>query len=160
MKDFQVIKKSSFYFIGLKWTGTYEAAAHGEIRPVIEASKVRLKELNLAGENSSLIGLSYQDRPDGFTYYIGTEAMNTDGIPPDLHGIIVPSNHYAVTEHEGQNAWKSYEKLYRWVEKQGLQINSHGLIHLEVYSMDYDPYKMSPSLVIGVPLKKKGKSID
>lgn len=155
MNDFQVIKKSSFYFIGLKWTGTYEAAAHGEIHPVIQASKERLRELELANDESNLIGLSYHDRPDGFTYYIGTEAIKTQPIPADMHGIIVPSHHYAVIEHEGQHAWKSYEKLYRWVENQGYHLHLHGFDHLDVYPMNYDPFKMSPTLTIGVPIKKR-----
>lgn len=160
MSGFQVIKKSSFYFIGMKWSGTYEAAAHGDILFTIQHSQGRLKELGLVNAESDLIGLSYHDRIDGFTYYIGTEARNAPSIPSDMHGIIVPSHEYAITEHEGQHAWKSYEKLYSWVENQGYQLHQNGLDHLDVYPMDYDPYKMSPTLIIGVPIRKRAQSID
>ncbi|TFE01205.1 MULTISPECIES: GyrI-like domain-containing protein [Jeotgalibacillus] len=155
MSDFEIVRKSSFYFVGMKWTGTYEAAAHGDIFPVIEECQKRIKELDLASEESDYIGLSYQDRPDGFTYYFGVEALRTQKIPPDMHRIIVPSHHYAVTEHNGQQAWKSYEKLYRWAQSQGIQLNQAGLDHIEVYSADYNPYKMSPTLKIGLPVKQR-----
>ncbi|MGD7046053.1 GyrI-like domain-containing protein [Jeotgalibacillus proteolyticus] len=160
MKECRIMRKSSFYFIGLKWTGTYEAAAHGSIQPVIQASKDRLQELQLTNEHSNLIGLSYHDRIDGFTYYIGTEAIKSQPIPPDMHKIIIPSHDYAITEHKGQHAWKSYEQLYRWVEEHGYHMNGSGFNHLDVYPIDYDPFKLNPSLTIGVPVKLPTRSID
>ena len=160
MKESQLMKKSSFCFIGLRWTGTYESAAHGEIFPVIQLCKERLVELNLGGDDIDLIGLSYHDRPDGFTYYIGTEAKENQLPPSDMHRIIVPSYDFAVLEHDGQQAWRSYEKLYQWVNEQGFQLNQYGLNHIEVYPMSYDPFKMSPNLLIGVPIKKTPHTVD
>ncbi|MDZ5713413.1 GyrI-like domain-containing protein [Jeotgalibacillus haloalkalitolerans] len=155
MADFEIVRKSSFYFIGMKWTGTYEAAAHGDIFPVIEEARDRLLSMGIAQENSDFIGLSYQDRPGGFTYYFGTEAFRSTVFPSDMYRIIVPSHDYAVTEHKGQHAWKSYEKLMKWAVEQGLQVQQNGLDHIEVYDADYNPYKMSPTLKIGIPVKKR-----
>ncbi|MEW9500769.1 GyrI-like domain-containing protein [Jeotgalibacillus marinus] len=160
MGNFQLMKKSSFYFIGMRWTGTYEAAVHGEIHSLIQLCKERLAELHLVGDEVDLIGLSYHDRPDGFTYYIGTETSEDQEIPSDMHRIIVPAHHFAVIEHNGQQAWRSYEQLYGWVQEQGYHLNQYGLNHIEVYPMNYDPYKMSPTLLIGVPIKKSPHMVD
>ncbi|TFD99600.1 GyrI-like domain-containing protein [Jeotgalibacillus salarius] len=155
MADFEIVRKSSFYFIGMRWTGTYEAAAQGDIFPLIEEARDRLLSMGIAQGSSDFIGLSYQDRQDGFTYYFGTEALGKKTFPSDMHRIIVPSHDYAVTEHKGQHAWKSYEKLKKWATEQGLQVQLNGLDHIEVYNSDYNPYKMSPTLKIGIPVKKR-----
>ncbi|KIL48288.1 GyrI-like domain-containing protein [Jeotgalibacillus soli] len=161
MENIEITHKSSFCFVGIGWTGTFEAAAHGDIHRLFYRCKETLQAKGLLEGRTDLIGLSYSDRQNGFTYFLGIEADQKLQVPRDMHSIIVPSYDFVTASHSGPQAWKIYEKLNGWILEQGYHLNHYGgLNHIEVYPIDYDPYRTSLTFQIGIPIKKSRQSVE
>ncbi|MGJ9383080.1 GyrI-like domain-containing protein [Salipaludibacillus sp. CF4.18] len=151
-----VVSKEAFLAVGLKWEGTFEEAAAGEIHHVQKEMHQRLKEISHIVDSKTLLGLSYHANPGelGFTHYAVVEVKGTENIPAEMVSVSVPSLSYATCEHrKDQNIEHSYQNLYKWIEDRGLKTNnSTHLTHLEIYPLSQDPYKVDPEFTMMIPI--------
>jgi predicted transcriptional regulator YdeE len=154
--EIQVVRKDGFSAVGIRWEGTFAAAAAGEIRQIQAEMQKRVDEIQHLVNPDMLLCASYVNRPDGFTAYLCAEVSEIPKIPEGMVSITIPAQTYARCElQKGDSVQQSYQKLYEWMEEQGYQPNKDGLTHLEEYPVSNDPYDTDPAFVILAPLQNK-----
>lgn len=136
--DFAVVERPAETLRGLTWEGTYAEAAAGAIHPLIEEMKSRI-----AGEgdvwNSAIIGISWNDRADGFRYFVGT-ATKDDVLPPGLHFLSLPAMRFASAWHgpDDGDVVQHYGRMFDWIEAE-VQRHDVSVMHQrEEYPSDTD----------------------
>ncbi|MBR2565333.1 MAG: GyrI-like domain-containing protein [Paenibacillus sp.] len=160
MKPIQVaelIRKEAATMIGLKWEGTFAEAGAGGIRKVQTEFKRRLHEIQNVIHPEELLGLSYHVTDTGFVHYVAVRVGNTatPSVPEGMIQLEVPAHDYAKCSHaKGQSIESSYNRIYAWIEEQGLHLLNDPLTHYEVYPMEQDPYDTEPEFTILVPVMK------
>ena len=153
--EIKVESKRAFKGIGVKWYGTYEQAAKGEIRTAQQEFKNRIGEITNKVGTDTIIGLSYHNDANSFTYYLVVEAENLDFIPEGMEGISVPAHTFVTASYEGEQVHEAYSQLHSWIEQSGYILNQNGLHYLEEYPVNYNPLTDSPRLKIHIPAKEK-----
>jgi len=155
-KGFAVVSKEEFHAIGFKWEGTFAEAAEGGIRHIQTVLKERLNEIHGKVQAETLLGLSYheQENAERFTHYAVVEVAAIDWVQEGMVSVTVPTLRYVRREHrKGQSIEDSYNKIYTWIQSEGLKSADSLLTHLEQYPMEQDPYTEDPEFTIMIPIR-------
>ncbi|WP_243299721.1 GyrI-like domain-containing protein [Bacillus litorisediminis] len=153
--EISVVTRSAFKGIGVKWSGTYEQAAKGEIRTVHQKFRNELDQIKNRVNPNIITGLSYHNDANSFTYYLVAEAENLDFIPEGMETISVPSYTFVTSSYEGEQVHEAYTQLHQWIEQNGYILDQDELHYLEEYPVDYNPLTDHPHLKIHIPVKEK-----
>ncbi|MCM3572617.1 GyrI-like domain-containing protein [Mesobacillus subterraneus] len=145
--------KEAFKAIGVKWVGTFEQAAKGEIKVFHKNFLNSKKQINNAVNPENIIGLSYHITENGFTYYLALEVEEGTAIPEGMEFISVPACTFATTEYKGAAVHEAYTALYTWIKQNGYNLRQSDLEHLEEYPGSFDPVTDVPELKINIPIK-------
>ncbi|MET3700134.1 predicted transcriptional regulator YdeE [Bacillus oleivorans] len=153
--EIKVEPRNAFNGIGVKWSGTYEQAAKGEIRTIQQEFRNRIDQIKNLVNPNIITGLSYHNDANGFTYYLIAEAESLDFIPEGMEGISVPSYTFVTSSYQGEQVHEAYSYLHRWIEQNGFTLNQDELFYLEEYPVKYNPLTDPPRLKIHIPVKEK-----
>ncbi|GAE44483.1 BH2119-like protein [Mesobacillus boroniphilus JCM 21738] len=148
----KIINKEAFKAIGVKWIGTFEQAAKGEIKSFHKGFLERKNEIKSAVNPENIIGLSYHINENGFTYYLALEVEDTTVIPEKMELITVSAYAFASTEYKGKAVQEAYTGLYAWIKQNGYSLKQSELEHLEEYPGSFNPLKDTPELKINIPI--------
>jgi predicted transcriptional regulator YdeE len=148
----KIVKKEPFKAIGVKWIGTFEQAAKGEIKSFHKGFLERKNEIECAVNPENILGLSYHINETGFTYYLALEVEDTVDIPEEMELITVPAYEFASTEYKGTAVHEAYTSLYTWIKQNGYSLEQSELEHLEEYPGSFDPLTDEPELKIHIPI--------
>lgn len=148
----KVVNKKPFKAVGVKWFGTFEQAAKGEIKIFHKEFLKRKTEINNAVNPENIIGISYHITENGFTYYLALEVENGTSIPEEMELITVPASRFASIEYKGKEVHEAYTFLYTWIKENGYTLTQNGLEHFEEYPGSFDPVNDVPELKIHIPI--------
>jgi predicted transcriptional regulator YdeE len=124
---------------GRIWEGTHVQAAAGAIHPLIEEMK-QASARRPGLWKSPIVGISWNDRPDGFRYFVGI-AIDDDEPPGEgLDALDLPEMTFASSWHgatDGEVA-AHYGRMIEWIGDEGMKWDTTRLHHREEYPLDYD----------------------
>jgi len=149
----KIVNKEAFKAVGVKWIGSFEQAAKGEIKSFHKEFLERKNEIKGAVNPENIIGLSYHITENGFTYYLALEVEEGTAIPEGMEFISVPACTFATTEYKGAAVHEAYTALYTWIKQNGYNLSQSDLEHLEEYPGSFDPVIDVPELKINIPIK-------
>ncbi|RNB92412.1 AraC family transcriptional regulator [Brevibacillus fluminis] len=148
--------KPSFTVAGIKWEGTFEEAAAGGIRDVMQQVKKQAQVVTGGNEPDIHLGLSYHREPGRFIHLSAIQIEDGGQLPEGWETVTVEPTTYAVVAHQkGDDIEQSYRTLYAWIEEQGYVRSTDGLTHLEEYPFGQDPYDNQPAFTILIPVQEK-----
>lgn len=148
----KVVNKDAFKAVGVKWVGTFEQAAKGEMKIFHKEFLKRKTEIKSAVNPENIMGLSYHITENGFTYYLALEVEDGTAIPEEMELITVPACTFAIIEYKGEVVHEAYTYLYTWIKENGYSLIQNGLEHLEEYPGSFDPVNDVPELKIHIPI--------
>jgi predicted transcriptional regulator YdeE len=149
----QFTARDAFTAVGFIWDGTYEQADKGEIRELLSLLQQRLPEIADIIEPNHIIGISWNERSDGFRYFVGLRVASGSGTPGGMTKIQMPASEYAAHEHAEGNVFETYRQLFRWLAEHGRAQDKTSLDLMEEYPIDMDPFG-PPRLRLMVPVEK------
>ena len=150
--DFIIVARPAQEFVGRLWEGTYSQAAAGAIHAVLNEVKAfsgGLPDL-WAGP---LVGISWNDRPDGFRYFVGVETNMETGVASDWMRLSLPEMRLVTSWHSNQDGdvTDHYVRMIRWLEAGGHRWDKNLLHHREEYPPHAD-FSQAPVLRLMLPL--------
>lgn len=155
MLEVQLVTKQAFHTIGLRWKGTFQGAAKGEIRELIAAFKNRLDEIPDVINKNELYGFTDELTDKGFTYYVMAETKKSVTTPDGMVSLSIPTRTYAMCTHQkGMNVDQTYEDLEAWYTSNGYALVP-GALSFETYPIDYHPLKDEPEFSVYHPVHEK-----
>ncbi|MFN4272744.1 MAG: GyrI-like domain-containing protein [Aliihoeflea sp.] len=137
--------------VGRYWEGSYEEAAAGALHSLIG----EMKELSARHERfwrSPIVGLSWNDRSDGFRYFCGF-ALDAPQLPEGLAALEVPETDYADIWHgpgDG-DVIENYRTMMEWMADNRLSHDTSFCHQREEYAPDVD-LSAPPSLRLMLPV--------
>ncbi|WP_187971913.1 GyrI-like domain-containing protein [Aquibium microcysteis] len=148
--DFAVIERPAETLVGLDWEGRYGEAAAGAVRATLRSLQTRVGKGDLW--SGPLVGLSFNDRPDGFRYFVGAAA----GEVGDAEGLVridLPARRHVASWHgeADGDVVAHYGRMIGWLASQGLKRAETGPHHREEYPRDGD-FDGPPILRLMLPL--------
>ncbi|BCH25137.1 hypothetical protein MesoLjLc_48240 [Mesorhizobium sp. L-8-10] len=153
---FAIAERAPQRLRGLVWEGTYAEAAAGAIHPLIEEMKIAA-----AAEDDPwsrmIIGISWNDRPDGFRYFVGIEAAEYMAPAAGHRLLSLPAMRFACVWHgpDDGDVVKHYGRMIDWIETEGQERDVSILHHREEYPADFD-LAGPPVLRVMLPLTPAG----
>ena len=133
---FALTERPGHRLAGRFWSGTFDQAAAGALHPLIE----ELKLLSASSSDlwkSPIVGLTWNDRPDGFRYFLGIE---TEDEAAGFERLDVPAMQCAGLWH-GAGAGtvvESYGRLMRGLREAGIARDQSFCGQREEYPPDID----------------------
>lgn len=123
--------------VGYVWEGSHAEARDGAVKPVIR--RVRALSGRMQGLwRSPIVGLTWNDRPGGFRYFVGIagEAAPEDGAAVDL-----PEMEFASSWHgpDDGGVVEHYLRMIEWIGDEGLSRDGARFDQREEYPNDHDP---------------------
>jgi hypothetical protein len=137
---------------GLYWEGSYGDAARGAIHTVIAEVQAFAARLQ-GGWRSPIVGLSWNDRPDGFRYFVGVAADDAATVPEGFALLALPEMTLASAWHgagDGEVV-PHYARMIDWLKAQNLDWDKRRFHHREEYRHDVD-LKQPPALRLLLPV--------
>lgn len=133
---FALTERPAHKLTGGFWAGTFEEAAKGALHPLIEAAK----ELSARSNDlwkSPIVGLTWNDRPDGFRYFVGIE---TEHSAVGFDQLDVPEMQCAGLWHApgAGTVVESYGRLMRGLKEAGIARDQSFCDQREEYPPDID----------------------
>ncbi|MBM7659939.1 putative transcriptional regulator YdeE [Bacillus mesophilus] len=135
--------------------GHFEQAGQGVIKKLQQEFRNNLGSIENACNPDIIIGLSYHNIENGFSYYLALEVPNLDVIPQGMTGISVPAHTSATSQYEEENVHEVYSEVYNWIELNKYVLDQNELEHYEEFPFDYNPMTDSPKLKLHIPIQKK-----
>lgn len=159
--EVDIVERPAQSLVGRVWEGTFAEAAAGGVRRTLEDMQARLAALPGLFKGP-LVGLSWNERADGFRYFVGYEpdgeaaGRSDDGGVADarsgpdmdaatsgearLEWLDLPTMRYAVAWHaEGDGAVvEHYRGMLHWMQLEGLSRDVTRMHHREEYPLDAD----------------------
>jgi len=147
LEGFGVVERSAQRLVGRIWEGSYSQAAAGAVRDVLFDVQM------LAAEVSGLwagpiVGISWNERPDGFRYLVGVEGL---AHRPGLDILDLPAMRFATAWHETGEVLDRYQAMLEWLPRQGLRWDKARMHHREEYPLHAD-FGAAPVLRLMVPV--------
>jgi len=134
---FEIVTRDAYRAVGLRWSGPWSGIP--ELKETIRAMAGRVGELTHAVEPDVQLGLSYHDRPDGFTHFSVYEVTGEQVVPDGMTDIRVPALTYVAATHErGADVGATYESIAAWIESAGYTVHREPGV---TYSEDAVPIK-------------------
>lgn len=144
--DFVFVERPAQRLWGLVWEGTYDEAAAKGVHGVFRAMTEARKGLPVATD-ADLIGIAWNDRPDGFRYLVAVAVDETAGpVPAWLTEVRLPAMRLASLWHDAGEPTQAYFAMFDWIARQGMRRDVSVADHREEYPHDFD-------LAAGVPLR-------
>jgi predicted transcriptional regulator YdeE len=137
---------------GVTWDGTHAEAEAGAIRDLIAQVK-EWSDRRTALWKSPIVGISWNDRPDGFRTFVGIAPDPGETVPDGFSVLEFPEMRFAGSWH-GQgdgDVVAHYGRMIEWLGAQGHVRDTSLLHHREEYPNDIDLSK-PPSLRLLMPL--------
>lgn len=149
LEGFSVIERPAQHLAGRVWEGKYSEAAAGAIHGLLDETKaLAAGQANLwAGP---IVGISWNDRPDGFRYFVGLEADVADrGQSP----LALPKMQFATAWHDAGDGevLDHYQLMLDWIEREGMRWDKSLMHHREEYPLHAD-FSAPPVLRLMVPV--------
>lgn len=150
--NFAIAERPPVALAGLAWQGTFAEAADGVLRPLIARVRDAQDALGRAW-NGPLVGLSRNDRPDGFSYFIGFGAKPDETVPDGFLRREVAGGSFASSWHGPQSGdvVAHFGRMIEWIGQQGLRREPRDCDQREEYPPHVDPFA-APSLRILLPV--------
>ena len=147
-----VTERPAHSLAGLFWEGSHREAADGAVHGVIERVKA-LSDRRASLWKSPIVGLSWNDRPDGFRTFVGI-AIDADEVLPDgFKRLDLPEMRLASSWHgpEDGEVVAHYGRMIQWVRDEGLAWDVSRFHHREEYPADVDLSRL-PALRLLIPI--------
>lgn len=157
--EVKLTQKNGFNGVGVKWVGTHEQAANGELRVLLHEFKQKIGQIKNVVHNDAIIGVSYTIDENSFKNYFVVETANCQEVPDGMECISIPSGLYVTSYYNGYDTQSEYIKLFQWIEENGYKYNP-ALHSLEFYPIEYNPLSDIPKLTIYLPIKEVQKDKD
>lgn len=137
VSGFAVIERPAETLVGLDWQGSHGQAAAGSVRAILKALQTRLGRGDLW--SGPIVGLSFNDRPDGFRYFVGVAAAEV----ADAEGLLrvdLPARRHVASWHAQADGGvvAHYGRMLGWMTARGLARPAAGPHHREEYPRDGD----------------------
>jgi len=141
---------------GLVWEGSHAEAAAGALHPLIARARAFADDRAEGLWRSPVIGLSLDERADGFRYFVGISVGKTE-TPGGMEIVDLPEMVFASIWHlpaDGDvNA--HYLRMADRIRDAGLAWDRSRLCRREEYPPDFEPGQ-PPSLRLMLPLAEPG----
>lgn len=152
---FALVERPAHRLTGRLWSGTFEEAAAGALHPLI----ADMKDLSARTSDlwkSPIVGLTWNDRPDGFRYFVGIETED-ESATAGFDRLDVPEMRCASWWHgpESGTVVDSYGRLMRGLAEAGIERDQSFCDQREEYPADIDLEK-PPALRLLLPVKGNG----
>lgn len=149
LDGFSVVERSAQRLVGRVWEGTYSEAAGGALLPVLAQVQAQCteegKQAGAALWAGPIVGISWNDRPDGFRYFVGLEG---GGASETLE---LPAMRFATAWHDAGDVTDHYQLMLAWMEREGLRWDKSRMHHREEYPLHAD-FSAPPVLRLMVPV--------
>lgn len=148
---FAVIERPAETLVGIAWEGSHGQASAGAVRATLASLQARLGKGDLW--SAPIVGLSFNDRPDGFRYFVGIVADEAKDAG-DLQRIGLTARRYVASWHGGSDGdvVAHYGRMIGWLTAQGLTRPNAGPHHREEYPRDAD-FDGPPILRLMLPVE-------
>ncbi|MEX0953580.1 MAG: GyrI-like domain-containing protein [Rhizobiaceae bacterium] len=135
---FSLVERPAHRLTGRFWSGTLDEASRGALHPLIE----EMKALSAATSDlwkSPIVGLTWNDRPDGFRYFVGVETED-EKASEGFDRLDVPEMRCAGLWHgpESGTVVESYGRLMRGIREAGIERDQSFCDQREEYPADID----------------------
>jgi hypothetical protein len=152
---FALAERPQHWLTGRFWSGTFEEAAAGALHPLIAEMKA-LSQRSTDLWKSPIVGLTWNDRPDGFRYFVGIETEDASAAE-GFDSLDVPEMCCASLWHspEAGTVVESYGRLMRGLREAGIERDTGFCDQREEYPPDFDLAK-PPALRLLLPVKPGG----
>ena len=153
--EFSLVERPAHRLTGRFWSGGFEEAAAGALHPLIEEAKA-LSARTADQWKSPIVGLTWNDRPDGFRYFVGIETED-DTAGEGFDRLDVPAMRCAGLWHgpEAGTVVDSYGRLMRGLQDAGIARDQSFCDQREEYPADIDLSK-PPALRLLLPVRANG----
>lgn len=130
-------ERPSHRLVGWFWEGSHAQARDGAIKPLL----VRARELSERTQGlwrSPLVGITWNDRPGGFRYFVGIAG---DDAPADGAALDLPEMAFASSWHAADDGGvvEHYMRMIEWIGEEGYTRDAAQFAQREEYPNDYDP---------------------
>lgn len=125
---------------GRLWEGSNAQAAAGAIHPLIEEMK-RASARRSALWRSPIVGITWNDRPGGFRYFVGIAIEDGEAAEPGMEILDLPEMTFASSWHgaDDGNVVEHYLRMIEWISDEGLRRDFSIFHQREEYPSDFDP---------------------
>lgn len=150
---FGIAERPAEQLIGLSWEGTYAEAAAGALHPLI-AEVQALARANRDPFSNSIVGISWNDLPGGFRYFVGTKRDDLlPSRPLVTEKLSLPAMRFASVWHgpEDGDVVQHYGAMLGWIGQNGRKRDISVLHHREEYPLDVD-LAAAPVLRLMLPI--------
>jgi predicted transcriptional regulator YdeE len=137
--DISLSERPAHRLVGRFWEGSNAQAASGAIHPLIEGMK-QVSASRSGLWRSPIVGLSWNDRPDGFRYFVGIAVEEGEAPGTGLEILDMPEMTLASSWHgaEDGNVVEHYLRMIEWLSDMGLQRDFSQFHQREEYPPDID----------------------
>ncbi|WEX76601.1 GyrI-like domain-containing protein [Sinorhizobium numidicum] len=149
---YEIAQRPAQRITGHLWEGTFMEAADGAIHRLIAETQEHRRRTH-PRDHSTLIGLSWNVHPEGFSYLLGYVGEDCQTFAQPEH-MDLPAMRFATTMHrpETGDVFVQYKKMYDWIAAEGYTLDTTRLHYRE----EYEPGFVSPSassLRLMVPIR-------
>lgn len=139
---FEIVERPAQRIAGSFWEGTFIEAADGAVRRLIAEMQEHHLRLH-PKDHPTLVGLSWNDRPDGFRYLVGFVSQIEEATRHPGH-VDLPPMHFASGLHhpDDGDVFAHYQRMFDWIASEGMAADTSRLHYRE----EYDPGFVSLSL--------------
>src|SRR5690554_837717 len=119
-ENFKIVEKKGYRAIGMQLSVAWSEVR--KLQPFVSEMSERVNMLPYAVEPNKQLGLSYHNRPDGFTHYSMYEVLKEQEVPEGMIEKRIPSLTYLVTEYRmNENSAEIYNNILAWLNDNGYQ---------------------------------------
>ena len=144
--------RPSHRLVGLDWEGSHAEAARGATHDLIRQVQ-RFSDQRASLWKGPLVGISWNDRPDGFRYFIGISVDEGEEAPRRFRALDLPDMRLAVSWHGASDGEvvDHYLRMIDWIREGGERWDKTHLHHREEYPADID-LAQPPALRLMLPV--------
>ena len=137
--DIALSERPAHRLAGRFWEGSHAEAAAGAIHPLIEEMK-QASAVRPGPWKSPIVGISWNDRPDGFRYFVGIAIEDDEAPQAGLEMLDLPEMTFASSWHGAEDGGVAghYGRMFEWIADEGLKWDVSRFHHREEYPSDYD----------------------
>ncbi|KOF21198.1 hypothetical protein AC244_07490 [Ensifer adhaerens] len=148
---FEIVERPAQRIAGSFWEGTFGEAADGAVRRLIAAMQEHHLRLH-PKEHPTLVGLSWNDRPDGFRYLVGFVSQTAEATSHPGY-VDLPAMRFVSAMHhpDDGDAFAHYQRMFDWIAAEGLAVDTSALHFREEYEPGFVSLSLS-SLRLMVPI--------
>ncbi|UUP15782.1 GyrI-like domain-containing protein [Nitratireductor thuwali] len=139
--EFELVWREPQRLAGKIWQGSYRDAAEGRVKPVIGEMAQLLHRLDPGRKRGGVIGISWNDIEGGFRYLAALPPALADAATGDgIEHVELPQTRLATAWHGAADGdvFAHYERMFAWIEAQGLRRVNVPFHHREEYSAGID----------------------